>query len=232
MPFKKGKTPEGAKPFEPGKSGNPAGLKPGTRHTKTLLRDLLAVTLEKENPLTKEKQLLTAEQLMHLGQIAKAINDNDTRAYEAVLDRIDGRPTQTIANDPENPFSDGGADVPGQRGEGGADGEIGGAGGLDDEVFFAVRDGARVGERGENRARVGHFAGDGFVAEVEAEAIGAGTADHACEEDGGGLISVPALLLAGASPVEALATNKLQGTFGAGGMGAIDSKKGRASGLS
>ncbi|MFN3847611.1 MAG: TSUP family transporter [Paracoccaceae bacterium] len=33
---------------------------------------------------------------------------------------------------------------------------------------------------------------------------------------GGGLISVPALLLAGASPVETLATNKLQGTFGAG----------------
>jgi hypothetical protein len=33
---------------------------------------------------------------------------------------------------------------------------------------------------------------------------------------GGGLISVPALLLAGAAPVEALATNKLQGTFGAG----------------
>jgi len=33
---------------------------------------------------------------------------------------------------------------------------------------------------------------------------------------GGGLLSVPALLLAGASPVEALATNKLQGTFGAG----------------
>lgn len=108
MPFKKGQTPEGAKLFEPGKSGNPAGLKPGTRHTKTLLRELLAVTLEKENPLTKEKQVLTAEQLMHLGQIAKAINDNDTRAYEAVLDRIDGRPTQTIANDPENPFDVGG----------------------------------------------------------------------------------------------------------------------------
>lgn len=33
---------------------------------------------------------------------------------------------------------------------------------------------------------------------------------------GGGLISMPALLLAGASPVEAVATNKLQGTFGAG----------------
>lgn len=33
---------------------------------------------------------------------------------------------------------------------------------------------------------------------------------------GGGLITVPALLLAGANPVETLATNKLQGTFGAG----------------
>lgn len=33
---------------------------------------------------------------------------------------------------------------------------------------------------------------------------------------GGGLITVPALLLAGATPVEALATNKLQGSFGSG----------------
>ncbi len=33
---------------------------------------------------------------------------------------------------------------------------------------------------------------------------------------GGGLITVPTLLLCGASPVEALATNKLQGTFGSG----------------
>jgi uncharacterized membrane protein YfcA len=33
---------------------------------------------------------------------------------------------------------------------------------------------------------------------------------------GGGLITVPALLLAGANPLEALATNKVQGSFGAG----------------
>jgi uncharacterized protein len=32
---------------------------------------------------------------------------------------------------------------------------------------------------------------------------------------GGGLITMPVLLLAGASPIEALATNKLQGSFGA-----------------
>ena len=33
---------------------------------------------------------------------------------------------------------------------------------------------------------------------------------------GGGLITIPALLLAGFSPVEALGTNKLQGMFGTG----------------
>lgn len=33
---------------------------------------------------------------------------------------------------------------------------------------------------------------------------------------GGGLITIPALLLAGIPPVEAVATNKLQGTFGSG----------------
>ena len=32
---------------------------------------------------------------------------------------------------------------------------------------------------------------------------------------GGGLITVPALMLAGASPVQALSTNKIQGSFGA-----------------
>ena len=32
---------------------------------------------------------------------------------------------------------------------------------------------------------------------------------------GGGLITVPALLLAGLDPVTALSTNKVQGTFGA-----------------
>ena len=34
---------------------------------------------------------------------------------------------------------------------------------------------------------------------------------------GGGLLTLPALLLAGLNPVNALATNKLQGTFGSGG---------------
>jgi len=43
---------------------------------------------------------------------------------------------------------------------------------------------------------------------------------------GGGLIAVPALLLAGADPVTALATNKLQGLFGAGAAAASYARAG------
>jgi uncharacterized protein len=68
----------------------------------------------------------------------------------------------------------------------------------------------------------GEFIGDSILFEVAADialllilaAFCAGFVDSIA--GGGGLISVPALLLAGASPVQALATNKLQGTFGAG----------------
>jgi uncharacterized protein len=43
---------------------------------------------------------------------------------------------------------------------------------------------------------------------------------------GGGLITVPALVLAGADPVTALATNKLQGLFGAGSAAATYARAG------
>lgn len=90
--------------FKEGQSGNPAGLAPGTRHTKTMLKKLLDTILDDENPLSKERGKYSVAELMHLKQIAKAMKDGDTRAYEAIFDRIDGRPTQTIANDSENPF--------------------------------------------------------------------------------------------------------------------------------
>ena len=80
---------------------------------------------------------------------------------------------------------DGGADVPWDACEGGADGEVRGERGFEDEVFLVVHDGDGVWEGWEDDARVGHFGGDGFVAEVEAEEVGGGFADDAAEEDGG-----------------------------------------------
>lgn len=52
-----------------------------------------------------------------------------------------------------------------------------------------------------------------LAAMLVAAAFAAGFVDSIA--GGGGLITLPALLLAGASPVEALSTNKVQGTFGA-----------------
>ena len=44
---------------------------------------------------------------------------------------------------------------------------------------------------------------------------------------GGGLIGIPVLLLAGASPLQALATNKLQGSFGSGAAALIYARAGQ-----
>ena len=49
---------------------------------------------------------------------------------------------------------------------------------------------------------------------LAAAAFAAGFVDSIA--GGGGLITVPTLLLAGFSPVESLGTNKLQGLFGSG----------------
>lgn len=99
----KNKPPKATR-FQKGKSGNEAGRPAGTRSTKVLLRELLDTILDDENPLSKEHGKYSVAELMHLKQIAKAMKEGDTRAYEAIFDRIDGRPTQTIANDSENPF--------------------------------------------------------------------------------------------------------------------------------
>jgi CRISPR/Cas system CMR-associated protein Cmr5 small subunit len=82
MPFKKGETPKGAKVFKKGESGNPAGKPKGTKHGSTLLKELLALD--------------NNELKMHLAQISKAIEKEDTNAYKAVLDRAFGTAVQHI----------------------------------------------------------------------------------------------------------------------------------------
>lgn len=82
MPFKKGETPKGAKVFKKGESGNPAGKPKGTENVSTRLKRLLALN---DNELK-----------MHLAQISKAIEKEDTNAYKAVLDRAFGTAVQHI----------------------------------------------------------------------------------------------------------------------------------------
>lgn len=81
----------------------------------------------------------------------------------------------------------GGADVNGNPDHGGADGPDGRVYAFDDEVFFALRDKAGLGHRGEADAAGDHIlGGDGLMPEIEADPSIAGMTDDAGEEKGGG----------------------------------------------
>lgn len=91
--------PKGVPPkerqFKPGQSGNPAGKKPGTIALKTYIKKWLAAEEDFKNPITKETEKLSQYDILVLMQIAKA-RKGDTRAFEALLDRVEGKPKQSI----------------------------------------------------------------------------------------------------------------------------------------
>jgi len=71
---------EHLKSFEKGQSGNPNGRPKGVRNRSTILKELLDLN---DNELK-----------MHMAQINKAIDNQDTLAYKAVLDSAYGMPQQ------------------------------------------------------------------------------------------------------------------------------------------
>ena len=81
-------------PFPKGVSGNPAGKPKGTQHSKTRLLRLLDLVQKKKNPITGEEEEFTVLELMDMQMIAKALK-GDQRAYETVVDRLEGKPKQT-----------------------------------------------------------------------------------------------------------------------------------------
>ncbi len=104
MPFEKGVTPEGAKVFEIGQSGNPAGKIPGTKNRSTIARKILEMrgllpqaTYEKLKEVYPElTQQMTAEEMATLVQLVQAITKGDVNAYKAVMDSAYGAPKQEI----------------------------------------------------------------------------------------------------------------------------------------
>ena len=81
--------------FKPGVSGNPKGKPKGVPHSKTRLLRLLELTEELKNPVTGELEGFTVAEQLDLQQIIKA-RRGDTRAYTVVMDRLEGKPPQTI----------------------------------------------------------------------------------------------------------------------------------------
>jgi hypothetical protein len=82
------------KPFPKGVSGNPAGKPKGTEHSKTRLKRILDLVQKKKNPITGEEEEFTVLELMDMQIIAKALK-GDQRAYQEVIDRLEGKPKQT-----------------------------------------------------------------------------------------------------------------------------------------
>jgi hypothetical protein len=80
--------------FEKGVSGNPNGRPKGVPNSKTRLLRLLELVTKVRNPVTGEDEEFTIAEQLDMQIIAKA-RKGDLKAYEILLDRLEGRPKQT-----------------------------------------------------------------------------------------------------------------------------------------
>ena len=81
-------------PAQKGEVRNPKGRGKGVQNSKTRLLRLLELVQKRRNPITGEEEDFTVLELMDMQMISKALK-GDQRAYEAVVDRLEGKPKQT-----------------------------------------------------------------------------------------------------------------------------------------
>jgi hypothetical protein len=82
-------------PAKKGEVRNPNGKPKGIPNTKTRLQRLLALTQDMTNPVTGVKEGFTVAEQMDLAQIIAA-RKGDTRAYNAIVDRLEGKAAQSM----------------------------------------------------------------------------------------------------------------------------------------
>ena len=84
------------KPFKKGYDERRcAGRKQGTENSSTRLMRIFNLVVKSKNPLSGETEEYTILEKMDLKQVTKALK-GDTRAYECLLDRFEGRPKQEV----------------------------------------------------------------------------------------------------------------------------------------
>ena len=81
-------------PAQKGEIRNPKGRGKGVLNSKTRLLRLLELVTETKNPVTGEIEEFTIAEQLDMQIIAKA-RKGDLKAYEILLDRLEGRPKQT-----------------------------------------------------------------------------------------------------------------------------------------
>ena len=82
-------------PFEPGKSGNPAGRPKGLPNSKTILNKFLALEEKVRNPVTGLEEEMSQLEIIYLQQIAKA-RKGDLKAMKEIMDRLEGKSMQSV----------------------------------------------------------------------------------------------------------------------------------------
>ena len=82
------------KPFPKGNNANPNGRPKGVPNSKTRLLRLLELVQTKTNPITGEKEEFTVAEQLDMMVLQKAFK-GDLRAYQEILDRLEGRAKQT-----------------------------------------------------------------------------------------------------------------------------------------
>jgi hypothetical protein len=81
-------------PFKKGEVANPNGRPKGIPNSKTRLLRLLELVQVKTNPITGEKEEFTVAEQLDMMVLKKAFN-GDLKAYQEILDRLEGRAKQT-----------------------------------------------------------------------------------------------------------------------------------------
>lgn len=81
------------KSAKPGEVRNPNGRPKGSLNSATIIERWLTARMSAVNPLTKQKEQLTQLDIMVLAQLKEAIG-GDTTAFNALLDRMEGKAIQ------------------------------------------------------------------------------------------------------------------------------------------
>ena len=92
---KKATNPQNLKPFKKGQTGNPNGRPKGSLNASTIIKKWLEASENIKNPATGKVENLTQMDIMTLSQIQKA-RKGDTSAFNSLLDRVYGKPKQTL----------------------------------------------------------------------------------------------------------------------------------------
>ena len=81
-------------PAQKGEVRNPNGRPKGVPNSKTRLLRILELVQKKRNPVTGQDEEFTIAEQMDLQLINKALK-GDLKAYEILLDRLEGKPKQS-----------------------------------------------------------------------------------------------------------------------------------------